>query len=704
MVKWILMVAFSAAWQGALAADAKAPPLSLTDSYSQIWAAMDNPAGLRAWAREQISSLDPEQEGILWVQAVAALFRNLETGEDTTEQRNLLEKALELSRQYEIPPDALFTLKVAEIDFKVIEDYGRGGIPPPDVSDQLFLQKEQLAERLNLPGRKALTSLGWGVFMLDSGRDGEAVKKIHEALRELNKSQNVSDLELIEAKGIYANALLNIQSTEKSKAIYSELEHFCDARKARMFCLGVDQVYAYLLLNEKTPAAYAESLFSLNRSLAVAEELQDEQLIASTSNLMVRLLGHMERYDEALTSGLRAIEIFQKHNNLVWLGDTQRKLSIIYLNLKQPEKSLELLALASRNFPNNYSSDHAEIFFQKARAYRALHQYKEAYEAMNFYAKALKENASRNQSTEIAQSLTEINLELEEEHSRSLTQAEQQQKIQVERELANRIEQEQTLMLINGIWMASGLLVLSCAMGLIWIWQQNKRIIRLNRHLREDILQRFLPPVIAERVAKGQAVLDETPHEQELTALFGRLVGLEHAIEDLGPRVTARLLESLMQAVTDVSMEHKGCLDKLHRGSFLILFGAPIQCTADEQIEQAISFAHSLQERFEQIRESWPTVEGWRPGLAIGIHHGSALVGVFGGKRRADYTAVGQTVNLAARIEGEAKSGEILISEKIAKVIGEDRCLSLGDVRLKGISKTQNLFRLAARKVERNAS
>ncbi|MFT3773286.1 MAG: adenylate/guanylate cyclase domain-containing protein [Minicystis sp.] len=156
--------------------------------------------------------------------------------------------------------------------------------------------------------------------------------------------------------------------------------------------------------------------------------------------------------------------------------------------------------------------------------------------------------------------------------------------------------------------------------------------------------------------------------------------------------MTSRLLESLMQAVTDVGLEYHGCLDKLHRGSFLILFGAPIQAPAEEQIQSAINFAHSLQLRFNQIRDSWPAVEGWRPGLAIGIHHGPALVGVFGGKRRADYTAIGQTVNLAARIEGEAKSGEIMVSEKVAGILHGEACRPLGDVRLKGISKPQKLF------------
>lgn len=698
------MIALSAACQGALAADAKFPELSLQDPYSLKWAGLDHPAGLRVWARQQFSTLDPEQEAALWVQAVAAYVGVKDSADNNAEIRQILSKALELSAQYDIPKDTLFILQATQMEFEMVEALGVGAVVPPDQRDHHFQEKIRLAEQLKLPARKALSSLEWGQFMLESGREGEGIKKMHEAMRELNKASHVADLELMQAKEFYAAGLVDIQSKEKSKLIYHELEQFCEARKVRSFCLLVDQVYAYLVMNDEDKSSYEVSLTALMRALVGAEELEDQSIIAVVSNSLTRLLERMDRHEEALKFGLRAAAIFQKQNNGVWLADTQRKLGSVYLNLKQPEKALKLLAVAQKSFPADYFWDHAQISMQQARAYKMLNQHKKAFQAQKAFAQALKENASRNQNAEIAQSLTQINLELEEELSRSLMAAEQLQKIEAELNAANRIEQEKTLLLINGIWVASGLLLFSGVLGLLWIRQQNKRIIRLNRHLREDILQRFLPPVIAEKVAKGEAVLDETPHEQEMTALFGRLVGLEHAIEELGPRVTSRLLESLMQAVTDISLKHNGCLDKLHRGSFLILFGAPLHRPVEEQIQDAIGFAHSIQERFLQIRENWPVVEGWRPGLAIGIHHGSALVGVFGGKRRADYTAVGQTVNLAARIEGEAKAGEILVSENVASILAPGGCRAVGEVRLKGISKPQKLFIVEAQRLERSAS
>jgi class 3 adenylate cyclase len=701
MWKWILMLACAVPWPGAFAADVKVPSLSLEDPHSLTWAAMDNPAGLRTWARQQVEALDPAKEGRLWVLAVAALFHKAE--DYNVKHREILRKALKLAAQYSIPNEALFDLKDAEMQFKLLDASKSEDMPPEKRFERVQFQVE-LAERLQLPGRKAQAKLGWGVLFLDSGRDNEGVQKIHEALRELNKAQNVDDLDIMDAKGTYADALLNIQPKEKSQAIYRELEQFCQRLNPRMYCLVVYHAQAYLSMHEQTPSGFENALSSLHRSLAIAEELREDNTIASVSNSMVQLLDEMGRYQEAEGYAMRAIEIFQKTNNQIWLGDTRRKLSKVYIKLKQPDKALAMLTAARSNFPREYAWDHAQISFQQAQAYQLIQQYHEAYDALKIYARVVKQSASQNQSAEIAQSLTQINLELEEERSRSLTEAEQQQKAQAELEMANRLEQEQTLLLINGIGVTSGVLVLSGFCGFLWIRQQNKRILNLNRHLRENILHRFLPPLVAEKVASGQAVLDETPHEQAVTVLFGRLVGLEHAIEELGPRVTARLLESLMEAVTDVSLEHRGCLDKLHRGSFLILFGAPLPCSVEEQIKSSVAFARAIMERFEQIRVSWPQVEGWRPSLAIGIHHGSALVGVFGGRRRADYTAVGQAVNLAARIEGHAISNQILLSESVATLLGVEYSQPLGEVRLKGIAIPQKLFRLVNAQARRNAS
>jgi class 3 adenylate cyclase len=695
-------------WAGislvAAADEGKAPAPLLEDPYTWTWAAMDNPVALRSWAQERMESLKPESEGRLWSLAVAAFFRKARPEDFTTLQRERLQKALDLAAQHALPPLALFDLKDAAYYFKLLDTHGREAVLSPDQNLERLRNQVDLAETLKLPGRKAQASLEWGYALLDSGRESEAVKKIHEALRELNKAQGVQELEIIKAKGIYADALVNLQSREKSRTIYRELEQFCQEKNPRMFCLAVHHAQAYLWMQERTPKAHEKAFAILQRSMAIAEELQDEHSIASIHNYLIRVCDAMGRYQDAEAHGKKAIEMFRKANNKVWLGDSQRKLSFVYLNMKEPAKALDILNEARASFPADFAMDLAEISYQKAQAYKALHQYKDAYESLASYSAFLKQNAQQSQSADIAQNLTQINLELEEEYSRSLTEAERQQNIEAELERVNRRRQEETLLLITIIWFASGGLVLSGILGLLWIHQQNRRILRLNRHLRENILQRFLPPLVAEKVASGQAVLDEIPHEQNVTVLFGRLVGLEHAIEELGPRVTARLLESLMQAVTDVSLIHKGCLDKLHRGSFLILFGAPLPLSTAEQVVNAMAFAEAILDRFAQIREDWPQVAGWQPGLAIGIHQGPALVGVFGGKRRADYTAIGQTVNMAARIEGEAQSSQILVSETVAQSLPPDRCHSLGAVRLKGITQLQTLFRVDLSPRARNVS
>ncbi|MDQ3231835.1 MAG: hypothetical protein M3Q07_08450, partial [Pseudobdellovibrionaceae bacterium] len=315
MWNWILMLALCAGWQEAPAVDAKSPQLSLTDSYSLKWAALDNPAALRAWAREQMSTLDPATQGSLWVQAVAAYLRVRDMGESDAEQRQLLSQALELSALYLIPHDALYTLKTTQMDLQMIEDHGVGAVLAPTLRDRLFRDKENLADQLRLPGRKAQISLEWGQFMLESGRDGEGIKKMHEAMRELNKASDVTDLEIMQAKQFYAGGILNIQSNEKSKLIYSELGRFCEVRKPRNFCLIIDHDYAYLLLADDSPANVQAALAVLTRALAGAEELQDENFVAIISTSMIRLLDKLGRNDEALQHGLRAMSIFKKYND-----------------------------------------------------------------------------------------------------------------------------------------------------------------------------------------------------------------------------------------------------------------------------------------------------------------------------------------------------------------------------------------------------
>ncbi len=716
MVQWLLFIFVLANPSSLWALESKEPVLSLDDPYSIEWALMDNPVFLRTWAKTQIDAVDAENDPTHWIKAVATFMKAKDPSDFSMQNRRYLDKALQLLTNNPVPNAFIFALRSTQLEFQVADEYGPGAVVPPARTDTLFDNKLKLAEELKLPGKKALMNLLHGQFMIESDRVSQAIKKIHKVMKDLNATKDVSDLELMQAKINYATELDTVGSKEKARQIYEEIENFCSRNNLRSFCLSVDHDFGFSYLNDNNNKDHTnpannrdnkenlEGIRLVKRALEKAEALSDDNMVGSICNSLIAAFDLIGDYPAAKSHALRAIEIFGQQNNGVYLADSQIKLASVLIHTNEAEEALKYLATASKSFPREFYMDQRLIAHLRSKAYKMLNQPEKAFESLNYLARAHQENARRNQNTEIVQYLTQINLELEEEQSRSLTEAENLQKIQDELNTIKVKEQQSTLLMINVIWITSALLIASGVFGLIWIRHQNRKIIRLNRHLREDILQRFLPPVIAEKVATGESVLDEIPHEQQITALFGRLVGLENAIEDLGPRVTARLLESLMQSVTDLSLEYQGCLDKLHRGSFLILFGAPINSPVDEQIAHAVAFAHSIMDSFSKIRDSWPTVEGWRPGLAIGIHQGSALVGVFGGKRRADYTAIGQTVNLAARIEGEAKSGEIMVSENVAHVLQDRECRSLGDVKLKGISKPQKLFMIERAKVERNAS
>ena len=80
--------------------------------------------------------------------------------------------------------------------------------------------------------------------------------------------------------------------------------------------------------------------------------------------------------------------------------------------------------------------------------------------------------------------------------------------------------------------------------------------------------------------------------------------------------------------------------------------------------------------------------------LRVGIHQGEAVVGNFGSYRRMDYTCIGSTVNLAARIESVCNPGSIYVSEQVAMYLDADAAKSVGYFNLKGVEQSQHLLRL----------
>jgi len=101
-----------------------------------------------------------------------------------------------------------------------------------------------------------------------------------------------------------------------------------------------------------------------------------------------------------------------------------------------------------------------------------------------------------------------------------------------------------------------------------------------------------------------------------------------------------------------------------------------------------------MQHAMESMTQSWEARGASHLAMRIGIHQGPAVVGNFGSDRRSDYTCIGPTVNLAARIESSAEPGQVFISETIHGHLDQDIAEPAGEFAMKGVSEEQVLYRL----------
>lgn len=206
----------------------------------------------------------------------------------------------------------------------------------------------------------------------------------------------------------------------------------------------------------------------------------------------------------------------------------------------------------------------------------------------------------------------------------------------------------------------------------------------LQRQLQaRSRLERFLPQPAVEEILKAPDKVQLGGTRQLVTALFADLRGFTTLSENSTPEQVVQLLNRYFTVASDVIFEHGGTLDKYIGDGLLALFGAPYE--SEQQATQAVRAAIALQRRMpafneELEREGLPTIA-----IGIGINTGQAIVGYVGSETRLDYTAIGDAINTAARLENQAKAGQIIVSETTLHALekGFIRRI-LGTTKLKG--------------------
>lgn len=225
------------------------------------------------------------------------------------------------------------------------------------------------------------------------------------------------------------------------------------------------------------------------------------------------------------------------------------------------------------------------------------------------------------------------------------------------------------------------------------------RVRALQRRLqaRESILRSLFTRYVSDDVAKA---LLRDPNlaglgvaRTRLTVLFADLRGFTAVSETAPPEEVVQILNQTFLALTEALFAHGGTFDKFIGDCLMAFFGAPIART-DDTI-RCVRAALDMQAAFSEVLRGWADTRYADLGLGIGINLGDAVVGNVGTERLMDYTAIGDAVNLAARLEEVAGRGEVLVSEAVAQAVqGAFELEDRGIQAVKGRAQGVRVFRV----------
>jgi adenylate cyclase len=205
-------------------------------------------------------------------------------------------------------------------------------------------------------------------------------------------------------------------------------------------------------------------------------------------------------------------------------------------------------------------------------------------------------------------------------------------------------------------------------------------------------LSRYFSPNLAQRLAGDTDAVDLEGQRREIATLFTDIASFTALVETLEPNVLGPLLNEYLSGMTDIVFANDGTVAKIVGDALHILFGAPGE--QPDHAARAVACALALDEFAQSFSERWQK-KGIAFGVTrIGVHAGPAIVGNFGGGRFFDYTAYGDTINVASRLEIANKQlgTRICVSAALAEGVENFRGRPIGDLVLRGRGEVIRAF------------
>ena len=206
---------------------------------------------------------------------------------------------------------------------------------------------------------------------------------------------------------------------------------------------------------------------------------------------------------------------------------------------------------------------------------------------------------------------------------------------------------------------------------------------------------KYMPLQLVRNLLKNKADIVVGGESKRLTLFFSDIAGFTTISEAMEPNALMHHLSEYFEEVTSILIEHQGTIDKYIGDAVMVFWGAPNE-DKNQEYNACIS-ALLIQNKLKELNKKWATKGFPELGTRIGLHVGEVVVGNVGSSDRMNYTVIGDSVNLAARLEGTNKyyDTNIIISESLYEVVKDKfLCRTLDIVAVKGKTKGVRIYEL----------
>lgn len=219
--------------------------------------------------------------------------------------------------------------------------------------------------------------------------------------------------------------------------------------------------------------------------------------------------------------------------------------------------------------------------------------------------------------------------------------------------------------------------------------QNNRSLQKLSAQLAK-----YLSPQLFKSIFSGKQQVRLETSRKKLTVFFSDIQGFTQLTDTMDPEAMTMILNDYLDAMTQIALENGGTVDKFIGDAVMVFFGDPESKGPQQDALACANMAIDMRHKMAELKTRWQQ-QGYKVPfhIRIGIHTGYCTVGNFGAEDRMDYTIIGGNVNLASRLESNAKTDQILISADTHELVQDElNSVLCGEISVKGIAKPVQTF------------